>query len=98
MQNYNFIQKFLHDLLFSQKFINKSLFEIEKLFFLKKKLINHSQIFITGLPRSGTTSILNFIYSSGEFASLKYSNMPFILSPNISKYLIRSFEKKKDFI
>ena len=36
MQNYNFIQKFLHDLLFSQKFINKSLFEIEKLFFLKK--------------------------------------------------------------
>ena len=96
MQNYNFIQKFLHDLLFSQKFINKSLFEIEKLFFLKKKLINHSQIFITGLPRSGTTSILNFIYSSGEFASLKYSNMPFILSPNISKiFNKKSFEKKE---
>ena len=69
----------------------------ENIFF--KKLIVHSQIFITGLPRSGTTSILNFIYSSGEFASLKYSNMPFILLQIFQKYLIRSpLKKKKDFI
>ena len=43
MQNYNFIQKSLHDLLFSQKFVNKSLFELEKIIYLKKK------IFLTNL-------------------------------------------------
>ena len=38
MQNYSNIQKFLHDLVFSKKIINKSLFEFEKIFYLKKKM------------------------------------------------------------
>ena len=60
MQNYNFIQKLLHDIVLSNKFINKSLFEIEKLIKLKKNNIDkNSHIFITGLPRSGTTILLN---------------------------------------
>jgi len=97
MQNYSFIQKLLHDLVLSHKFINKSLFEIEKLIYLKKKdIINNSHIFITGLPRSGTTILLNFIYSSDEFASLKYSNMPFIFSPNFSKLFNKKNIIKKE--
>jgi hypothetical protein len=86
MQNYSNIQKFLHDFVLNRKFINKSLFEIEKIIYLKNKDIrNESHIFVTGLPRSGTTSILNFIYSSNLYSSLTYKNMPFILSPNFSK-------------
>jgi len=46
---------------------------------------NLSNIFITSLPRSGTTSLLNFIYSSNQYASLTYRDMPFVLSPNFSK-------------
>jgi hypothetical protein len=92
MQNYSNIQKFLHDFVLSKKMINKSLFEIEKMIYLKNKDIkNQSHVFITGLPRSGTTSLLNFLFSSDEYASLTYSNMPFILSPNFSKF----FQKKK---
>ena len=86
MQNYSKIQKFLHDFVLSKKFINKSLFELEKIIYLKNNEIkNQNHIFITGLPRSGTTSLLNFIYSSENYASLTYKNMPFILSPNFSK-------------
>ena len=86
MQNYSGIQKFLHDFVLSRKFINKSLFEFEKIIFLKNKDIkNQSHLFITGLPRSGTTSLLNFIYSSNQYASLTYKNMPFVLSPHFSK-------------
>ena len=86
MQNYRGIQKFLHDLVLKKKIINKTLFELEKLIYLKNKDIkNHSHVFITGLPRSGTTSLLNFLFSSDEYASLTYRNMPFILSPNISQ-------------
>ena len=86
MQNYSKTQKFLHDFVLSKKFINKSLFEIEKMIYLKNSDIkNQSHIFITGLPRSGTTSLLNFIYSSNQYASLTYKSMPFVFSPNISK-------------
>ena len=88
MHKYNFIQKLLHDAVLSNNFINKSLFEIEKIFYKNKENIqNNLHVFISGMPRSGTTILLNFIYSSEEFASLKYKHMPFILSPNIAKLL-----------
>ena len=86
MQNYSNIQKILHDFVLSKKIINKLLFEFEKIFCLKSKDIkNNLHIFITGLPRSGTTSLLYYLFSSGEYSSLTYKNMPFVLSPNFSK-------------
>lgn len=96
MQNYNFIQKIFHDLVLSNKVINSSLFEIDKMLYLKNEDIQKNlHIFITGLPRSGSTSILNFIYSTNEFGSLKYLNMPFVLAPNISKKIIKKNIPKK---
>ena len=48
MQNYSNIQKFLHDLVLSKKIINKFLFELEKMIYLKNKDINnHSHVFIS---------------------------------------------------
>ena len=97
MQNYSNIQKFLHDFILSKKNINKSLFELEKIIYLKNKDIeNQSHVFITGLPRSGTTSLLNFLFSSNEYASLTYNNMPFILSPHFSKLFHKKNIKKKE--
>ena len=97
MQNYNIFQKFLHDFVLSKKIINKSLYELEKIIYLKNKDIkNQSHIFITGLPRSGTTSLLNFLFSSNEYASLTYNNMPFILSPNFSKFFYKKNISKKE--
>ena len=96
MQNYSKIEKFFHDIVLSKKFINKSLFELEKILFLKKNyIINERHVFITSLPRSGTTSILNFLYGTNEFASLTYRNMPFILAPNFSKLLNKKNLPKK---
>ena len=97
MQNYSNIQKFLHDFVLSKKIINKSLFELEKIIYLKNKDIkNQSHVFITGLPRSGTTSLLYFLFSSGEYASLTYNNMPFILSPHFSKLFHKKNITKKE--
>ena len=97
MQNYNFIQKLLHDLVLSNKLVNKSLFELEKFLYLKNNNIDkNSHVFITGLPRSGITILLNFLFSSNEFASLKYSNMPFVLSPNFSKIFNTKNIKRKE--
>ena len=73
--------------------INKSIFELEKIIYQKKIESNHikfeKHIFISGLPRSGSTGILNLLYDTSEFASLTYQNMPFILAPNLSKLFIR---------
>ena len=100
MQNYNILERIIHDLLLGNNFIKKSLFELEKKIFLPKKL-NFEQekhVFVTGLPRSGTTVLLNFIYSSEKFESLTYSNMPLILSPNFSKFFKKkSIEKKERY-
>ncbi len=92
MINYNFIQRILHKVLLETKFAKKSLFEIEKILFLKNQNIkNNKHIFITGLPRSGSTALLNFLSYSHELCSLKYKDMPFIMAPNIAKL----FKKKK---
>ena len=53
MQNYSTLQKFLHDFVLSKKIINKSLFELEKMIYLKNTdTKNQSHLFITGLPRN----------------------------------------------
>ena len=97
MQNYSNIQKFLHDFVLSKKIINKSLFELEKIIYIKNKDTKiQSHVFITGLPRSGTTSLLNFLFSSNEYASLTYNNMPFILSPHFSKLFHKKDSTKKE--
>jgi len=91
MINYNFIQKILHQFILGNNFTKKSLYELEKIFFLKKEqnVIEKKHVFISSLPRSGTTILLERLYSSGEFISLTYNNMPFIMSPNISKFFIK---------
>ncbi|OCW83695.1 hypothetical protein AKH21_00770, partial [Pelagibacteraceae bacterium GOM-A5] len=99
MINYNFFEKFLHDLTLGNSFIKKSIFELEKIIYQKKIESNcikfEKHIFISGLPRSGSTGILNLLYDTSEFASLTYQNMPFILAPNLSKLFIRKVENSK---
>ena len=99
MNNYNFIERKLHDLILGNNLINKSLFELEKLLFKFEDLTNEYHIFITGLPRSGTTILMNYIYQTNCFSSFKYSDMPFILSPNLFKFInfINLKKKNKNF-
>ena len=100
MKNYNFIQKLLHNICFSFNIINKSMYEIEKLIHLKRinsnKIVGKKHLFISGLPRSGTTILLNYLYSSNDYASLTYRDMPFITAINIFSKISRlsNYEKK----
>ena len=92
MIKYSFIHQLLHEIFLGNKLIKKSIFEIEKIIFLKKNDIkNNKHIFITGMPRSGTTALLNVLNKKNDLCSLKYKNMPFVMGPNISKI----FKSKK---
>lgn len=98
LQNYNFIAKLFYSIVFNFNFINIIFFKIEKLFFLKNKNKNKKLIFISGLARCGSTALLNLIHSSDLFSSLKYSNMPIILSPNIWGKISKFFSSKHNIV
>lgn len=85
MSNYGYIERLLHNFYLSNNFIKKVSFDLEKSLFLEynDNLITKNHIFLTGMPRSGTTTLLNFLFKTEDFASLKYSDMPLILCPNI---------------
>lgn len=84
MNNYNQIEKLLHRLVLNNRRMSYILFDLEKKLFLRHKSeTKNNHIFITGLARSGTTIMLRNIYSSEVFAAFKYSDMPFILAPNL---------------
>ena len=81
--NYSFLTKWMHQIYLGNYFVSKTSFEIEQTIF--KKEINFFKIneivFVTGLARAGTTALFNAIYDTNSYASLKYSNMPFLLMP-----------------
>ena len=84
MSNYNLIDKFFHKLIFRFNSLNNFFFDLEKFFFLNKdNFYIENSINVCGLPRSGTTTLMNAIYNSGEFGSLTYRDMPLLLSPNL---------------
>lgn len=67
----------------NSQFFQNILFNIEKNFFNLKNIDKmNKHVFIFGLARSGTTILLNSLYSTNEYASTLYKDMPFVLSPN----------------
>ena len=83
MNNYSFYDRLLHRFALKNKFIRKMSYQIESDIIKVENNCINDHVFISGMARSGTTILLNNIYKSGEFASLTYSDMPFILAPNI---------------
>lgn len=47
-------------------------------------------VYVCGLARSGTTTLLRLLDESGAFRSLNYRDMPFVLAPNLWRRLSRS--------
>ncbi len=87
MASYSATDKFLHKFYLSNYAISKATLEMDEILNGTKanQLKIDQNVFVTGLARSGTTAVMREIFQSGSFASLQYSNMPFLLSPNLWK-------------
>lgn len=99
-QNYSFTDKLLHRLAFSTPFVQRILTDLENAIY-KSKLSNiHSEkeVFITGLPRSGTTLLLELMYETGQFSTFTYRHMPFVESPLLWASLVGRFSKEGEKI
>lgn len=93
-KNYSFFSKILHNQFLTQgEILNYS---IKKLFDKSnsEKFNEQNHIFITGLARAGTTSLLQALDSTNLFGSLRYKYMPFILYPKLGNLISKSIKKK----
>jgi hypothetical protein len=87
MHNYSSVERFLYRLAFSNIDFQLVIADIEdKLYSDKLSNKPTSQpVFITALPRAGTTLLLRLLSSQPEFAFHTYREMPFILCPVLWK-------------
>ena len=84
MNNYSFLQRLLHQSILSSKLMREITFDVEKSIFSNNNdILTDDHVFVAGLARSGTTALLNALYSSNQFATLIYEDMPFVLAPNL---------------
>ena len=91
MNNYSWLEKKLHQFALSSQFMREVTFDFESTN-ISSSSETDNHIFIAGLARAGTTILLNALYESNIFGSLSYSDMPFILAPNLWSKI--SFNKK----
>lgn len=93
--SYSRVERFLHYFAFSTPLVQRVMADLEGDLFKRElqSVVSRDEVFVTGLPRSGTTLVLELLFSSGEFRTFTYRNMPFILAPLLWDRLSRSFQK-----
>ena len=95
--HYNSIERALHRLVFATPGIQRLLAEMES------DLYRHAldtvtpgrPVFITALPRAGTTLLLELLHQTGEFVSATYRQMPFVQTPLFWQGLSALFRRRQ---
>lgn len=92
---YSRLERLLHRIAFRGWGVQTALAEIEDSLFGKQfKAINITRpVFVTGLPRAGTTLILELIETQPQFVAHTYRDMPFLLVPLLWSRLSQPFQE-----
>lgn len=94
--DYGATSRILHQMVLGSSFFGETLFDIEKALHGSKgrDVSGDNHVFVAGLARAGTTILMRTLYENGNFCSLTYRDMPFILAPNSWKSLSQISTKK----
>lgn len=88
---YNFWSRLTHRIALQSKAVAEISFDLENTITSKKATSSlEKHVFVSGLARSGTTMLMRYLYETGNFRSLTYLDMPFVLMPNTWKKVVRS--------
>lgn len=94
--DYSFGARLLHRLALGSDAVAEASFDLQQ--GLDRAAIANADlrapIFVAGLARAGTTILMRRIYGSGQFRSLTYRDMPFVLAPNLWARLSASSSRK----
>ena len=96
--NYSVLDRMLHHLAFSTPSIQLTAADIEKSVFgsVYKTVVAEKPIFITSLPRAGTTLMLEVLHRFPSLATHTYRDMPFVMAPILWSRLSSTFRKRDE--
>ena len=82
---YSPLDKMLHRLALGAPVLAEMVHDIERGLYLKSSppAAGGAHVFVTGLARAGSTILMREIHGTGQFGSLTYADMPFVLAPNL---------------
>lgn len=92
--DYSWLDRLLHRLAFATPRLQIDFAESEDRKFAGLPL--QPPLLVTGLPRAGTTLLLNCLAGLDEFAAHSYRDMPFVLVPHLWSKISRSFQKPEE--
>ena len=90
MSDYSALDRLFHRTVLGMPVLGEMLFDLEKARHGSNLPEVTRPVFVTGLARAGTTILMRALFSSGQFASLTYADMPLVLAPNLWSGLRRS--------
>jgi hypothetical protein len=88
--DYSDWSRLLHRMILGHPQLGRALYRTEK-FWFRGRLADRDRPFVvvTGLARSGTTALTRLLYQTGQFHSLSYDNMPFLMAVNLWRLVYR---------
>lgn len=92
------MERLLHRLAFRTGFSQTMMSDFEDRIFAERlaSIEIVDPVFISGLPRSGTTILLQLLHRSGHFATHTYQDMPFVLCPLFWNQFSAGFETESE--
>ena len=95
---YSAVDRLLHRLALGNLALQKSLADMESQLHAARlaQIPAERPVFVTSLPRGGTTALLTALYATGRFAAQTYRDMPFVLCPLLWRSLSRGFRRKSE--
>lgn len=95
-ERYSAAERFFHRVAFFSPRLQRTLAQVETDLYSRqlKTVAPDRPVFVTGLPRAGTTLALDILHQTGAFATFTYRAMPFPLSPLLWQRLSKPFQKK----
>lgn len=95
---YSNLERVIHNIAFGSANLQRTLNDIEVKYFSRKWIEARASkpVFITSLPRAGTTILLEAMSRLPNMASHTYRDMPFIFSPVLWAKISSTFQNKSD--
>ena len=98
MSEYSALDRALHRLAYFSPFFQRVLADLEDSLFSRdfEQIKIQRPVFITSLPRAGTTVLLTALNELPEFACHTYRDMPFVMSPLLWSKVSKGFRRRSE--
>ena len=83
--DYGFGARLLHRLALGSRAVAETAMDLDRNMFRAdpEAVAGGKHVFVSGLARAGTTILMRQLHATGQFRSLTYRDMPFVLAPNL---------------